>query len=54
MVVFLEEKMVGLPARHFDVGVESGGVGHCEVRGLQSPEPIALGRPGTFIRDRRP
>ena len=37
---------MGLPARHFDVGVESGGVAHCEVRGLQSPEPIALGTAG--------
>ena len=37
---------MGLPARHFDVGVESGGVVHCEVGGLQSPEPIALGTAG--------
>ena len=43
---FLRKRWVGLPARHFDVGVESGGVGHCEVRGLQSPEPIALGTAG--------
>ena len=43
---FLKKRWVGLPARHFDVGVESGGVGHCEVRGLQSPEPIALGTAG--------
>ena len=43
---FLKKRWVGLPARHLDVGVESGGVGHCEVRGLQSPEPIALGTAG--------